>query len=1036
MVSTAPALILCSPHAAASGVLSLDADQEAVVSLPAGSGPVLLWGAPGTGKSTVLIEAAARRVERDGLDPAKLLLLAPSRQSAARLRDALTQRLARSLSVSPVRTWSSYAFDLIRRARVEGRMPELTGTPKLLSGPEQDLIIRELLLGHRNGLVPGPAWPVEMREALPTRGFRQEVRQLFDRVIEAGLNPAELVDLGHQTGRPDWVAAADLYAEYREVVDWSRSGSFDPAGIITGARSLLERDPEFLAQERERLQLILVDDIQEANEAVHALLALLARGQDVITTAAPDVVVQGFRGARPDLASELRETLSTDQHQVHELALTVSHRLLAPLAAAWTSVAERISQSQGGHRARNLVQPSPERGSDGNAGPTEPPQVRAVVVSSEVHAQRLVAERVLHFQLERGFSLGDIGVIVRTGAQLDGLQRYLSSHGIPVKVPVAENPVRDEAAVRPLLDALAVCLDPDLLTPEMAVTLLTSRIGGANSINLRRLRQALRQAERASGGGRASDALLAQTLAEPTVLEALGWDGRNALRLSRMLRAGHDALQGPAANAESVLWALWDASGCSDYWSELALKSGPAGVRADHDLDAIMALFQSAERYVDQLPGSGPREFLEYLRSQDLPMDSLAARAVRHDAVELMTPASAAGREWPVVIVAGLQDGVWPNTRLRGELLGSQLLADVLSRGASAALALGPGSRLREVRYDELRSFSAAISRASRELLCIAAANEDLQPSEFLDIVAPLAPGERERPITEVPRPKTLRSLVAELRQELETTGNPEAAAVLAGLAQRRVPGADPAQWWGLAPLSSTAPIVPAGEPVHVSPSRVEAVQKSPLNWFISQAGGEVATDFARSLGTLVHAIAQDMPDAAGSEYVAELERRWASLGMKDNWEGQADYARATEMVRKLAVYVIEMRNDGRTLRAVEHDFSVDIPSASGVVARLRGQVDRLELDHDGKVVIVDLKTGRSKPTAKELPEHPQLAAYQAAIHAGAFDELIPGASQQGSGGALLAQLGGTTKKVDQQRQDALKPDEDWAVEMIRNAAE
>ncbi len=109
--------------------------------------------------------------------------------------------------------------------------------------------------------------------------------------------------------------------------------------------------------------------------------------------------------------------------------------------------------------------------------------------------------------------------------------------------------------------------------------------------------------------------------------------------------------------------------------------------------------------------------------------------------MELMTPASAAGREWPVVIVPGLQEGVWPNTRLRGELLGSTLFADAVEHGVEYALQLDPLSRLREIRYDELRSFSTAVSRAQQMLICTAVSSEDEQPSSFLDYVAPLRPG-------------------------------------------------------------------------------------------------------------------------------------------------------------------------------------------------------------------------------------------------------------------------------------------------------
>ena len=139
-------------------------------------------------------------------------------------------------------------------------------------------------------------------------------------------------------------------------------------------------------------------------------------------------------------------------------------------------------------------------------------------------------------------------------------------------------------------------------------------------------------------------------------------------------------------------------------------------------------------------------------------MDTLAARAQLEDAVELMTPASAAGREWPVVIVPGLQEGVWPNTRLRGELLGSTLFADAVEHGVEYALRLDPQSRLREIRYDELRSFSTAVSRAREVLICTAVSSEDEQPSSFLDYVAPLRPGQDRRGFTPVERPLTLRA--------------------------------------------------------------------------------------------------------------------------------------------------------------------------------------------------------------------------------------------------------------------------------------
>ena len=1027
-----PALRLLPPRRAHAEALRLTPDQQTAVDVAQGSGPVLVPGAPGTGKTTVLVEAAVQRVLRDGVDPERMLILAPTRLAADFLRDRFTARLDRSLSTTPARTWASYAFDLIRRAKAEGVLP-LSRPPRLLSGPEQDLIIKELLDGHR---LPGLdlPWPADLGGALETRGFRQEVRQLFDRIIESGRTAEDLLQLAEDCGRPDWKAAAALYAEYRDVLDLRMPEAFDPAGIITAARQIFQDAPDFLAAERARLQVVLVDDVQEANPAIFELLADIAAGRDCYVTSSPDTVVQGFRGARPDLVAELPRLLS-DQAPVLERPLWHAHGLSPAVAEAWSNVAGRISQRAGGQLARRLEQAE-------TAG--VPGSVEAHLVPTPVHELRYVAQRILDQHINHNRDLADIAVIVRNGGHVSELQRYLSGQGIPVRVPVAESAVRDEVAVRPLLDAFAIALDPALLTPEAAVSLLTSRIGGATSIELRRLRQSLRREELLGGGGRASDVLLVEALLEPGALGALGIEGRAARRTARMLQAGRDAARMPGANAESVLWALWKSTGLSSAWTSTALAGGPHGARADRDLDAMMALFHTAERYVDQMPGAGPEQFLEYLLNQELPMDTLAARAQVDDAVELMTPASAAGREWPVVIIAGLQEGVWPNTRLRGELLGSTLYADAVEHGPEYALQRDPLSRLRDIRYDELRSFSTAVSRARELLVCTAVSSEDDQPSSFLDFVAPLGPEEERRPFTQVERPMTLRALVAELRQHAQLDGTAqaeEAARVLAHLAAEdpAVAGAHPDSWWGLAPLTSSEAVVPPGGTVSVSPSKVETVQKSPLDWFVQAAGGEPATDFARSLGTLVHAIAQDMPDASGAEYVAELVRRWPALGMKDNWEGRLDFQRAETMVRKLAQYVLSMRGEGRSLLGVEQDFEVAlghvvVDEASPREAVLRGQVDRLEIDGEGRLVVVDLKTGKRQPGKDDLARHPQLGAYQAAVLAGGFDA-AEGSDGGLSGGAVLAQLGTGAINPAIQQQEPLDPQENWALDMVKEAA-
>ncbi|MBG6223763.1 superfamily I DNA/RNA helicase/RecB family exonuclease [Arthrobacter sp. CAN_A2] len=1072
MTSTLPDALAAAPGAGTATATATPAERyDAVLRSLAGvTGQVLVLGAPGSGKSSLLADLAVSRIATGSVAPEGLLLLGPTRAASTRLRDELTAKLDRSISTAPARTWASYAFDLIRRAKAEGRTPAITRAPRLLSGAEQDLIIKELLSGHGRDGAPDLDWPSGLALALPTRGFRQEIRDLFDRVSEYGVSAEELSAWGERFDRPDWVSAAALYREYRDVLDLRMPEAFDPAGILTAAREILETDRDFLDQERGRLELILVDDYQEANPAIHALLGLIGAGNDVVVTSCPDTVAQGFRGARPELTGRL-STLFRRGGGLTTVALPGSLTLHGPLAAAWSNVAARIATTGISTAYRNLdgdpVLPGPgtqdalpEAGrADGTT--TDGPAVSAHVLDSAFHEQRFITQRVLEAHLFGERSLDDIAVIVRNGTQVSAVQRFLTAQGIAVNVPAAETAIREEPAVRPLLDLFAVVVGRAELDTELCISLLTSRIGGAGSLDLRRLRQILRRTELQEGGGRTSDELLTALFSAPEQIAALPSEGAPVRRLARMLDAGRSAAADPGRDPETVLWALWSASGLAQQWSGAALSEGPSSTRADRDLDAMMALFHTAERFVEQMPGADPELFLDYILSQDIPMDTLTTRIARQASVSVLTPASAAGRHWPLVIVAGVQDGVWPNLRLRGELLGSGELRALLDYGESFRSNRDPVSLLQDIRFDELRTFSLAVSRATRELVCCAVSSQDEQPSPFLDVLDPLPPGTALRPRTEVLRPVTLRALVAELRKfAQDPQASPalslEAAQHLGRMAvlEPPVPGAHPAQWWGVLGLTSEDPVVSADQPIPVSPSKVESVLASPLSWFVSAAGGERTTDFARSLGTLVHQIAQDLPEATGNEYVKELERRWPQLGIKDTWEGRSDFRRAETMVRKLAAYVLSMRKDGRSLLATEVDFAVDLELRLGDaerLVRLRGQIDRLEVDAEGRFVVVDLKTGKSSPVGADIPRHPQLAAYQTALASGAqlggqdaddpsdAAQPAPGhATEAGStapGGAALVQLGTKAKGVAVQVQPPVGPEDTWARTMIEDAA-
>lgn len=1010
----------------------LDPEQRDVVDrTAAGADAVLLvTGAPGTGRTTVALEAAAAAVEA-GLAPDDVLVLAANRRAAGELRDRLAVRLGRTAGRPLVQTPAAVAFAVLR-ARA-GALAE--PAPVLVSGPEQDLALAELLAGHAAGDAPGPTWPAGVPEAaLATRAFRDELRDLLMRAAERGLAPDDLVALGRREDRPAWVAAAHVYAEYLDVMALAASTPdagerLDPAVVVDAAVAALRGwDDDVPGIPVPRRRLVVVDDHQESTAATARLLrAFAGRGARLLLLGDPDVAVQTFRGAQPGLVAQAAAPRPGGLDAAHVVLRTV-WRQTAALREVTARVTARVAASGTvAHRHAAVAEGVP-------AGPA--PQV--AVLPSAAQEAAWVAHRLRRAHLAGGVPWDDMAVVARSGARVTAVRRALAQAGVPVRVVGSDVPLRDEPAVRPLLDAVRVALG-DELDPDTATRLACSPLGGLDAVGLRRVRRALRAEELAGGGGRSSDALLVEALGAPgrtATLEA--HVARPVERLAALLQAGRDAAAAPGADVQAVLWAVWDRAGLAEPWRRTALAGGAAGERADRDLDAVLALFKAAETFVERMPQAVPRAFVDWLLSQDLPADSLAA-ASRAAGVSVLTPAGAAGGAWEVVAVVGVQDGVWPDLRLRDSMLGAQTLVDLLAGRTSD----GPDDeRARAARAavlaDELRAFALACSRARTHLVVTAVDDQDATPSPFVDLVQPGgdegAPDPRR---TSAPAPLDLRGLVARLRATLERSaaaGAPDAAAArtLARLAAHGVPGADPAQWFGLADPSSDAPLWGPDEKVPVSPSRLETAQRCALRWALETAGGTPSSSAQQSLGTLVHAIAQEHPRADLPTLRDELDRRWHELGLGEGWPSVAARRKADAMLVRLAAY---LRAAGEPL-LVEAEFRLETDRAV-----VRGSVDRVEravTEGDGgpeQVEVVDLKTGTRVPTLAQAVEHPQLGAYQLAVDSGALADLPPGARSVGARLVHLAQgSGGPTQRT----QPGLGPEDEgpsWARELVDDVA-
>ncbi|WP_300609289.1 ATP-dependent DNA helicase, partial [Trebonia sp.] len=988
----------------------LDEAQQSVVDHK--GGPLLVLAGPGTGKTTTIVAAVADRIERRGVAPDRILVLTFSRKAAGELRERITARLRRTTSEPLALTFHSYAYALVRREFVlAGDQP-----PRLLSAPEQLLEIRRMLRGEvADG---GLSWPDRLKPALATRGFAEELRDVLMRAAERGLDGKALRQLGRQCKRDDWVAAGAFLDRYSARFDLAPVPAYDYAEIVRIAAALLSRQAT-RQRERDAYDAVFVDEYQDSDPAQESLLlALAGDGRDLVAVGDPDQSIYAFRGADVRALTNFPDRFRTpDGFPAPVVALRTCRRSGPVLLAASRRIARRLPPGGGAATSphRHLL-PLPH---------AAPGEVRILVADTQAQEAALVADTLRRAHLADGVPWQQMAVLVRSGQrQFPALRRALATAGVPVTVAGDELPLPDEPGVRPLLTLLRCALRPAGLDDETAAELLTGPLGQTDSLGLRKLRRAL------------AGMPLAEALTAPENLHAISDRvAHPARRVAALLQTATRAIA-DGGSAEDVLWAVWDASGLAARWERQAEQD----TAADRDLDAVLALFEAAARFAGDLPPGNPGLFLESLTGQEIAGDSLAEQAVREDCVRVLTAHRSKGLEWDVVVVAGVQEEVWPDLRLRGSLLGADELAEAAGNAPDAPDARVPGrgdaaaaTLAAKLLAEERRLFYVAATRARRLLVVTAAGGDESgqRPSRFL---AELAGDELQiQQAGAASRWLSLPVLVADLRRAAADPSRPPplraaAAAQLARLADAGVRGADPREWYALTRLSDDGPIVADGERVRLSPSQVETFARCGLRWLLESAAGAGRSDVLRHLGTVIHAAAVLISAGASERSVASrIDDIWHHLDFGSAWYGSRQRELAERMVRK---FVEWHQANPRDLLATEEALRVRIGQVE-----ITGRVDRLERDHRGRGIIVDLKTGATAPRDDELDRHPQLGVYQLAVLLGAFEQL--GVTEPG--GAELVQVGkaGFTARAKVQAQHALAddPHPGWAKDLVEAVA-
>ena len=1004
-----------------------DPQQRAVIGLPAEASGVVV-GAPGTGKTATLVARVAALVEA-GADPDSVLVLTPSRQTATALRDRLGLAVRVATAGPLARSVASYAFQVVRAHAVAVD----ADPPQLLTGGDEDQIIRDLLDGDAEDEADAPSrWPEWLGPAIrSTAGFRTEVRTFLAECTTLGIEPQRLRELGERHDLPAWASLASFSTEYLQVRSAMRGAHRDAAGLVREAVGLLRTGPAAGIPAIDRVRFVLVDDAQELTlGGVELIEAIQSRGAAVLAFGDPDVGSGSFRGATPENFARLAASLGA----VH--VLPDSHR-----GSAWQrELVGRVTQRIG---AVGVVA---HRGATAGAEPDD--TVRVLTLRSPAEEYDAVARVLRERHVHDGVPWHACAVIAHDTRQVAALEAELSAREVPAR---SSGPGRALGALRPVADLLRLvelASREDWMFEDVQAALVGT-YGRLDVIELRRLRSALRHAELRQVLGDGADAdgadpagptapgversgrdLVLSAMAQPLEFDLVDTrEARRAAALARTLAVLRDDL-GRGATAHELLWTAWERSGLERAWSELARGNGPLAEQANRDLDALVALFQAAKRFVERSLDADPRVFVRSILDSGVAEDRLDAPA-RDDSVRVLTPAGALGLEFDTVVVAGMQDAVWPNTRLRGSLLETWRLADAATRADGETA--GAFDRRRAAMHDELRLLVRALSRATARVVVTAVDDDDTGPSVFFEMLPDPEPFELDHPVS-------LRGLVARHRRTLTTApraGTPErlpttaaraAAQQLVLLAEAGVPGAAPNEWFGVAEPTSTGPLRDLSrEDVRVSPSRLHALEECELNWVIGDLGGDPGGTTA-GLGTIIHAALEHAAGHDEAALWAEVESRWGELTFEAEWRDRAEQTRARDLVRRLHLYLRRFDDAGGRLIGAEPHFEVVIPldgPFDGPVRApadpeaapddehrviLSGYIDRVELAADGSVVIMDLKTGKREPqTDAKVLDNPQLAAYQLAFESGA----IPEAVGHAPGGAKLLVLRPTAARAD-----------------------
>jgi DNA helicase-2/ATP-dependent DNA helicase PcrA len=592
--------------------LPLNPQQEAAVRH--GDGPLLVLAGAGSGKTRVLTARIAHLIQDRGVAPQRIFAVTFTNKAAGEMRS----RVAALLGADPrglwICTFHSLSARLLRREAPHlGFGPNFT----IYDQDDSESFIKRLL--EQRGLSP---------KANPPRTIHAIISGAKNKL----LLPEEL---GAQADSPLERVAAQVYQALGPALRQANAMDFDD--LLVYPLTLFQEHPERLAAWQGRFAHVLVDEFQDTNAAQYRLVKLLAaRHQNLCVVGDDDQAIYGWRGA------DVRHMLSFQQD--------FPGATLIKLEQNYRST-QVILDAANGIIAANARRLGKTLFTAHQGG--EP--VTLLAAADERDEAEWLATELVRRAAKSDVPYEGMAILYRTNAQSRPLEEAFRFRGIPYRLVGAVS-FYERREVKDVLAYLRLIANPADDEAFVRIANVPRRgIGDASFAQLARTAIQWQKPllETAGAAERVPDL-------RPNVREAFAGLARLILELRE-----HSGAADPATVLERVIAAV-------DYARYLA-DEGPEGIERLENVQELIAgaaeWAETAGVEAEAEPDGGPAATLleRYLTQAALvtPADENAAAPVA--GVTLMTVHMAKGLEWPVVTLAGLEDGLFPLARAAGE---------------------------------------------------------------------------------------------------------------------------------------------------------------------------------------------------------------------------------------------------------------------------------------------------------------------------------------------------------------------------------